>query len=77
MTLKLIYSNLNLTKIGKRLLSSTFSNTTNNDISTNTEIQHHPNPFVSYLQKMILMKGPLTVGEYMKEALGNPKWVRF
>ena len=33
--------------------------------------------FESYLRKRIKMKGPLTVAEYMKEALGNPKWVRF
>lgn len=32
--------------------------------------------FESYLQKRIKMKGPLTVAEYMKEVLGNPKWVR-
>ncbi len=33
--------------------------------------------FESYLQKRIRMKGPLTVAEYMKEALGNPKWVNY
>ena len=31
--------------------------------------------FVGYLQKRIAMKGPLTVAEYMKECLANPKWV--
>ncbi len=31
--------------------------------------------FVGYLQKKIEMKGPLTVAEYMKECLANPKYV--
>ena len=31
--------------------------------------------FFNYLQTKIKMKGPITVAEYMKEALGNPKWV--
>jgi hypothetical protein len=35
------------------------------------------NDFKKYLKHKILMKGPLTVAEYMKEALGNPKWVIF
>lgn len=31
--------------------------------------------FDNYLKSKIKMKGPLTVAEYMKEALGNPIWV--
>lgn len=31
--------------------------------------------FQAYIQSKIKMKGPITVAEYMKEALGNPKWV--
>jgi hypothetical protein len=33
------------------------------------------NSFQKYLQSKIKMKGPITVAEYMKESLGNPKWV--
>lgn len=32
--------------------------------------------FENYLNAKIKMKGPITVAEFMKEALGNPKWVR-
>ena len=32
---------------------------------------------LQYLQQKIKIKGPLSVAEYMKEALGNPIWVRF
>lgn len=30
---------------------------------------------LDYLQQKIKIKGPLTVADYMKEALGNPVWV--
>lgn len=30
-----------------------------------------------FLNSKIKLKGPITVAEYMKEALGNPKWVYF
>lgn len=32
---------------------------------------------LDYLRQKIQIKGPLTVADYMKEALGNPIWVRF
>ena len=33
------------------------------------------NPLTNYFKAKIKMKGPLTVNEYMKEALGHPQWV--
>jgi hypothetical protein len=51
--------------VGRRLLGS----------SSKRSSSHQA--FVSYLQKKIEMKGPLTVAEYMKECLANPKWVSF
>lgn len=35
------------------------------------------NPLEKYLHSKIKFSGPITVAEYMKEALGNPKWVVF
>ncbi|RNA40170.1 NADH dehydrogenase [ubiquinone] complex assembly factor 7, partial [Brachionus plicatilis] len=32
------------------------------------------NPLEKYLHSKIKFSGPITVAEYMKEALGNPKW---
>lgn len=34
-------------------------------------------PLEGYLYSKIKFNGPITVAEYMKEALGNPKWVFF
>lgn len=32
-------------------------------------------PLEGYLYSKIKFNGPITVAEYMKEVLGNPKWV--
>jgi hypothetical protein len=42
-----------------------------------TDVNNTDAKFLNYLQTKIKMKGPITVSEYMKEALCNPKWVRF
>lgn len=34
-------------------------------------------PLEEYLYSKIKFNGPITVAEYMKGALGNPKWVLF
>ncbi len=44
---------------------------TNKNETTGGEV----NFLKGYLKSKILMKGPITIAEYMKEALGNPKYV--
>ena len=45
--------------------------------NNNSSSNNNKATFESYLSAKIKLKGPLTVAEFMKEALGNPKWVCF
>lgn len=47
----------------------------NSSKSLSGESGNESSSFENYLISKIKMKGPLTVAEYMKEALGNPVWV--
>ena len=62
--------------VGKscRFLSSSGSGI-NSDSTSKISLEN--SSFINYLHRRIEMKGPLTVADYMKEALGNPKWVRY
>lgn len=44
--------------------------------STTTNKEERAASFENYLKSKIKMHGPLTVADYMKEALSNPVWVR-
>ena len=50
----------------KRCFSSTTKNTEGTAAAS----------FENYLKSKIKMHGPLTVADYMKEALSNPVWVK-
>lgn len=68
MTKKLNVLFVNSVKSMRRFSLYASNNTTNS--SNNNKAT-----FESYLSAKIKLKGPLTVAEFMKEALGNPKWV--
>ena len=75
---------INTTKSALRLLGCFKKETFAKFLSSNTNITDkisqpntliHKNDLEKSLISRIKMKGPLTVAEYMKEALGNPIWV--
>ena len=68
MTKKLNILFLNSVKSMRRF--SLFASSNNSRSNNNNKAT-----FESYLSAKIKLKGPLTVAEFMKEALGNPKWV--
>lgn len=64
---------MNKLKINKILVNGSFlfnRTSTNRCLST-----QNLTSLEGYLRSKIKFSGPITVAEYMKEALGNPKWV--
>ena len=46
-------------------------------VNLKRNLSNDQSSFQKYLQSKIKMTGPITVAEYMKEALGNPMWVGY
>lgn len=67
---------MNKFKINKNLLKTTRHIFCCKKNLTTTTSHNGDSSFEGYLHAKIKLKGPITVADYMKEALTNPKWVR-